>query len=221
MQYWINQNGVQAGPVTREELEKMDVSADAYVWCSGLEDWVKITSLPELADVIGAPAAVEPQPEQPAEPQQSAEPELVEPAPAEQPAEPIPAIPEVPQQEEPEVIVGTPAEPVTGTPVEQPQYVAQPQYPQQPAFQPAVQPQPECPPTNLVWAIIATVLCCTPMGIVAIWQSVKVNRLYNEGNYKGAEHASEVSAWWCIATIIAGIVLSPIASLVQMLITSM
>lgn len=213
MQYWINQNGVQAGPVTREELEKMNVSADAYVWCSGLEDWVKITSLPELADVIGGPADAPEQPTE-AQPQPVAEPEQVaDPQPDdEDPEQTAPGIPEIPRaEEESQVVVGTPIEPVVGTPVNQQQYV--PQY--------ACEPQPECPPTNLVWAIIATVLCCMPMGIVAILYAVKVSRLYGMGDYKGAEHASEVGAWWCIATIIGGIVFSPVVSLLQMLVTQL
>ncbi len=40
MQYWINQNGVQTGPVTVEQLARMNVSSEAYVWRSGLDDWV-------------------------------------------------------------------------------------------------------------------------------------------------------------------------------------
>ena len=48
MQYWINQEGVQAGPVTREELEKMNITPNTYVWRSGLADWKKIGDVPEL-----------------------------------------------------------------------------------------------------------------------------------------------------------------------------
>ena len=107
MQYWINQNGVQAGPVTRDELERMNVSADAYVWRSGLEDWVKITSLPELEGVIGAPVAPQPAVAQPIEEPVS---EPVAENPVEQPSEPAPeqpaAIPPIPEQ--PAVVVGTP-----------------------------------------------------------------------------------------------------------------
>ncbi len=220
MQYWINQNGVQAGPVTREQLEKMNVSADAYVWRSGLDDWVKITSLPELADVIGAaevPAIPVQEPEPVVEPEPVAEPEPEEPeAPveeepvAEEPAQEEPAEPHVPEVPEiPEVA----EQPVMGIPMGQP--YAQPQYVQQP--QPAQPEVPACPPTNLVWAILATVLCCIPLGIVAIIYSNKVTRLYNAGDYAGAERASEVSAWWCIGTIIGGIIASPFISLLQMM----
>ena len=213
MQYWINQNGVQAGPVTRDELERMNVSADAYVWRSGLEDWVKITSLPELEGVIGAPVVPQPAVAQPveepvAEPVAEEEPvaEPVAENPVEQPSEPAPeqpaAIPPIPEQ--PAVVVGTP---VAGYYQPQPR-----QYPQ-----PRQEERPECPPTNLVWAIIVTLLCCTVMGIVAIIYAIKVRNRYNYGDYKGALRASETGAWWCIGSIIASIVLSPISFIVQML----
>ena len=89
----------------------------------------------------------------------------------------------------------------------------QPQYSQQ--TPPAV-PNEQCPPTNLVWAILSTILCCIPLGIVAIIYSVKVSQKYQQGDIEGAKHYSEVSAWWCIGTIIGGIVLSPFVSLIQM-----
>ena len=57
MQYWINQEGVQAGPVTREELEKMNITPNTYVWRSGLADWKKIGDVPELADLLTANAS--------------------------------------------------------------------------------------------------------------------------------------------------------------------
>lgn len=198
MQYWINQNGVQAGPVTREELEKMAVSADAYVWRSGLDDWVKITSLPELAGIVSAQS----------EPVQ--EPTPVVETPVEESEQELAVEDSVqePVEESVEVPVGDPiAEPIQA-----------PVQPQQVSQQP-VAARPECPPTNLVWAILATVLCCIPLGIVAIIYSNKVTARYYAGDYAGAERASEVSAWWCIGTIVAGLALSPFVSLIQMLLT--
>ena len=52
MQYWINNNGVQAGPVTLEELKNMHISPDTYVWHSGMDDWEKIGDLPELRGLL-------------------------------------------------------------------------------------------------------------------------------------------------------------------------
>lgn len=97
----------------------------------------------------------------------------------------------------------------------QPEAVAQAAVaPQQAAPVQPVQPQPEtsepCPPTNLVWAIITTVLCCIPPGIVAIFYALKVSNKYREGDIEGAKRASETGAWWCIAAIILGIVSMPL-----------
>lgn len=46
------------------------------------------------------------------------------------------------------------------------------------------------PESNLVWAILCTVMCCLPLGIVAILEATKVDRLYDEGDYEGALEAS-------------------------------
>ena len=160
MQYWINHNGVQSGPV--------DLDA------------IKITQMPELQGYYEMLAeTADPQPAQAT--QQSAN-----------------------------------GEAVTGQPYQpQPQYT-QPQ--QQYAPQAAAEP---CPPTNLVWAIISTVLCCIPTGIVAIIYALKVTNKYREGDIEGAKRASEVGAWWCIATIILGIIVQPFMSMLPAMMASM
>lgn len=205
MQYWINQNGVQSGPLSREDLEKMAVSSDAYVWRSGLDDWVKITTLPELEGVIGVSVTPDAVTETPVETdqiqvEQSSSDDPV-PAPAQELAAQEPSAPE-----QPVVVAGVPV----ASPVVQgvPQY-AQPAYTQQ-------QPQEPCPPSNMVWAIITTLLCCTPLGIVAIVYAVKVKNKYAMGDIEGAKRASETGAWWCIASIILSIICSPFISLIQM-----
>lgn len=153
MQYWINHNGVQSGPVDIDDLKAMGLTSAAYVWHEGLSDWVKITQLPELQGLYD--------------------------------------------------MVEEPLQPAT----------------QQAAPVQPVQPQPEttepCPPTNLVWAIITTVLCCIPSGIVAIIYALKVSNKYREGDIEGAKRASETGAWWCIATIILGILSMPLGYLMM------
>ena len=47
------------------------------------------------------------------------------------------------------------------------------------------------PDNNLVWAILCTVLCCLPLGIVAIIKSTKVNELWNSGDKAGAQKAAD------------------------------
>ena len=48
MQYWINHNGVQSGPVDADGIKELALTSRAYVWHPGLTDWVKITQVPEL-----------------------------------------------------------------------------------------------------------------------------------------------------------------------------
>jgi hypothetical protein len=60
------------------------------------------------------------------------------------------------------------------------------------------------PENNLVWAILATVLCCMPLGIVAIVKSNQVNTLWFQGLHvearKAAEDAKKWAMWAAIAT---------------------
>ncbi len=46
------------------------------------------------------------------------------------------------------------------------------------------------PDNNLVWAILCTVLCCLPLGIVAIIKSTKVKELWALGDHDGANKAA-------------------------------
>ncbi|HLU81486.1 MAG TPA: CD225/dispanin family protein [Flavobacteriaceae bacterium] len=50
----------------------------------------------------------------------------------------------------------------------------------------------QSPPENyLAWAIITTILCCWPIGIFAIIKSTSVNKLWQQGDFAGAQKASE------------------------------
>ena len=68
-----------------------------------------------------------------------------------------------------------------------PSYQPQPGYgPQQPYGA-----QPPMPDTYMVWAVLVTVLCCLPFGIVSIVKASQVSSLYNQGRYQEAVAASE------------------------------
>ncbi len=61
--------------------------------------------------------------------------------------------------------------------------------------------QPHTPPVNrpnsyLVWAILATILCCLPFGIVSIVYAAKVDRLWAEGDYQAAYNAASNAKLW-------------------------
>lgn len=73
--------------------------------------------------------------------------------------------------------------------------------------QPEPQDSPEpMPPAYLVWAVITTVICCMPAGIVAIIFSSRVSSCYYAGDMEGAKKNSERAQWWIIISIVLGVV---------------
>ncbi|GAA1275893.1 hypothetical protein Psi02_01400 [Planotetraspora silvatica] len=68
---------------------------------------------------------------------------------------------------------------------------------------------PPTPPNNhLAMAIITTILCCLPLGIVSIVYSSQVNSKWAAGDYQGALASSESAKKWWIAAVITGIAFS-------------
>ena len=198
VKYWINQDGVQEGPLTFEELKAKGLTRDAYVWREGLAEWVPVSSLAELTICL-LPAAEVSQPALSSAPEVLPEASEV----AEVAEEPVAAA--VPPVLPPDEAVA-PAVAPAAAPVVLP---AQ----QQPV---PAQPEQELPPTNLVWAIITTVLCCVPCGVVAILYASKVSSALQSGDLAAARSASEKGAWWCIGGIVAGIVFQPLLPLLML-----
>lgn len=63
-----------------------------------------------------------------------------------------------------------------------------------------------CPDSNLVWAILCTVLCCLPLGIVAIVKASSVEKLWAQERYDEAQKASADAKKYSIwGAVIAGI----------------
>lgn len=64
------------------------------------------------------------------------------------------------------------------------------------------------PPENyLVWAILTTVLCCLPLGIVSIVKSSQVNSLWAQGRWDEARGSAQAAKKWAMwGAIIGGIV---------------
>ncbi|HKI88150.1 MAG TPA: CD225/dispanin family protein [Draconibacterium sp.] len=75
--------------------------------------------------------------------------------------------------------------------------------------------KPQTPPPNyLVWAILTTILCCLPFGIVSIVFASQVNAKYAAGDYDGANKSSKNAktwAWVSFAVGAAGIIIYAIA----------
>jgi len=62
--------------------------------------------------------------------------------------------------------------------------------------------KPQRPNSHLALAIISTILCCLPLGIVSIVYATKVNSLYEDGNYSEAEKASKNAKTWGLVSIV-------------------
>ncbi|MDE6507337.1 MAG: CD225/dispanin family protein [Alistipes sp.] len=62
------------------------------------------------------------------------------------------------------------------------------------------------PDNNLVWAILATVLCCLPFGIVAIIKSTQVDTFWAAGKYDEAVQSAADSRKWCWISVITSLV---------------
>lgn len=62
---------------------------------------------------------------------------------------------------------------------------------------PPVSDNEQCPDDYLVWAILSTILCCWPLGIPAIVNAAKVEKLWNLGDKTGAKQKSKKAKMWC------------------------
>lgn len=183
--YWVNIDGIQSGPISRDELANIDFNPEVtYVWHEELDDWQRIDRLSEFADIVAA--------------KQKAAAESAEQSEHSEHSESSVTPPPVPQP-----------------PMPQPP-VAQPPMPQPPVPQPPVAPEAEAP-TNLVWAVIATVMCCQITGVIAIVYGVMTSSANSAGNYEKARRYSDIAQIWVMVSIVLGLIYMPIALLMMML----
>lgn len=67
-------------------------------------------------------------------------------------------------------------------------------------------PRGVSPPNHLVWAILATLFCCLPGGIVAIVYAAQVETKFNAGDLAGAQAASDNAKQWSWISFAVGLV---------------
>ncbi|MGH3892860.1 MAG: CD225/dispanin family protein [Rhodococcus qingshengii] len=69
------------------------------------------------------------------------------------------------------------------------------------------QQQPVGPPpdNNLVWAILVTVFCCLPLGIVSIVKSSQVNTLWAQGQFDAARKSADDAKKFALWSVGAGV----------------
>lgn len=70
------------------------------------------------------------------------------------------------------------------------------------------------PSNHLVGAILSTIFCCPPLGIVGIVYAAKVNPLCDAGDHQGATNAAQKAKTWTIASVIAGLIASIIYAII-------
>lgn len=180
--YWVNIDGIQSGPISRDELANIDFNPEVtYVWHEELDDWQRIDRLSEFADIVAA--------KQKAAAEHSGQSENSESAESSEHSE---------ESEHSESSV---------TP---------PPVPQPPMPQPPVAPEAEAP-TNLVWAVIATVMCCQITGVIAIVYGAMTSSANSAGNYEKARRYSDIAQIWVMVSIVLGLIYMPIALLMMML----
>lgn len=80
------------------------------------------------------------------------------------------------------------------------------EYNQNPQSNQNFPPQGPPPDNYLVWAILSTVLCCLPLGIVSIIKSTQVNSKWQMGDIAGAQQAAQdakkFAMWGAIISVI-------------------
>lgn len=96
----------------------------------------------------------------------------------------------------------------------EPQPQTQPQPEPTPEPRQTYTPQPEPQPTrpmmpkpksHLALAILTTIFCCLPLGIVSIVQAAKVDNLWNNGQYDAAINASDKAKKWAVISAVLAI----------------
>jgi len=60
------------------------------------------------------------------------------------------------------------------------------------------------PPNHLVWAILTTLFCCLPLGIVSIVFAAQVNSKWQMGDFAGAHESSEKAKQFAIWAAVVG-----------------
>ncbi len=65
---------------------------------------------------------------------------------------------------------------------------------------------PAPPPNHLVWAILTTIFCCLPLGVVSIVFASQVNSKWQMGDAAGAHDASNKAKQFAIWAAILGAV---------------
>ncbi|MFG2088656.1 MULTISPECIES: CD225/dispanin family protein [unclassified Spirillospora] len=76
------------------------------------------------------------------------------------------------------------------------------------------------PPNHLVWAILSTIFCCLPAGVVSIVFAAQVNSKWQSGDQAGAMKASGNAKTWAIVAAVVGVIGGIISFVIQLSLAS-
>lgn len=71
------------------------------------------------------------------------------------------------------------------------------------ATPPQQAPSNEFVPNNMVWAIVTTLFCCLPLGIVSIVYASQVDGRRAAGDIAGARAAAAKAGFWAIISAVS------------------
>jgi hypothetical protein len=199
--WYYARGGQQFGPVPAEEvkgkLASGELSPQDLVWRDGMANWQPAATVPELA--VQPPAYSQGAGQGAYEVSGGAGAGFSPPAGGEYGA-PSP-YGGAPGYGAPQGYSGQPG--YGGPPIGQPLNYGG--YYRTSAFQ---SPEGPPPPNHLVGAILATIFCCVPLGIVAIVYAAQVNTKHAAGDHAGAIMAADKANAWMWWSFGSGLVIS-------------
>lgn len=71
------------------------------------------------------------------------------------------------------------------------------------------------PSNHLVWAILVTIFCCLPFGIVAIVYAAQVDGKWSSGDHAGAINSANQAKFWCWLGFGIGVAVTVIVIIAQ------
>jgi len=190
MEYWIIKDGESLGPYTLEELQAQDITPKTKVWFKDLEEWTPAADIPALRFLFEEQTP-----------------------PLHTTTTPPPFNPHHPTGMQDSTPFGQAHQPFTSRPYVAPEAEYSRGYRQGLADGKRLGRDTDtskCPTTYLAFAIITTVCCILPLGIVAIYYASKVNSYYLNNNFPAAQRASNRAMYWSIASVITWLVTFPI-----------
>ncbi len=200
MKYYAMIEGTRKGPYTLDELAQAGVTPSTYVWTKGMKDWEKAEDVADICRYFRQRIAA-----------------LQHPGTVEMPAKP--STPESEEQQAPD----------DGLTDEERQRLDEiPQAFRRMVYKsgkiPTTPPRQETedinsePQSYLVWAVLATILCCPLVGFVAIYFSFRTRTLWRQATQTSeaseatelktqAHDASRKARMWTGITVCLGIML--------------